>query len=294
MEEETIRAMTHQLSDDWWKTAGTVRILLDWFRQHLIGLYVAVETNTGPNQGIYTGFPLMHRGYLLWITAGHVIDQLTDLFKRNDISVVRMRWVDNYHVDGAESIPLPTSAPKGISFTDMGVDFGFIFISGLERANILHNKKNQIMNSRAWGNIELAKPEGYYLVGYPKEWTTEDGSKTIEGRSYRKFEANPICLPITSVQRDQTQSHNDFWNDADAFYGRIESFSDGEMHEISDIVGVSGGPLLSIERTVSGQIVYRLFGVQRSWSPNEQVIRAEPIQRIVSLINVVLDELESS
>ena len=63
---------------------------------------------------------------------------------------------------------------------------------------------------------------------------------------------------------------------------------------MSDINGISGGPLISIERTNTGEMRYRLFGIQKTWFPDKEIIRAEPIHRLVKLLDQVLDEVDSA
>jgi hypothetical protein len=54
---------------------------------------------------------------------------------------------------------------------------------------------------------------------------------------------------------------------------------------IDDIVGMGGGPILSIERTPESNFAVRLAGIQVMWKPESKIVRAEPIESIVSVLS---------
>lgn len=284
-----------KLPDDWWRTLHTIDVLINWFRRYLIGLFIEVQSGNQIQQAMFSGFLLKYRGYLLWVTAGHVIDELINLLEDDIFTFRTMHWADNFSVEGAESIPMHKRDLQNVSvsFTQLDIDFGFVFLMGLDRENLLRNDKTNIMDSIGWKNLHAANPEGYYILGYPREWTKYEGRIEQNKRMLNTFEAMPACLPISRISYTPSHNQTPFWSDPDAFYGRIESFSDGSPHPLSDINGMSGGPLLSIERTESGEMRYRLVGIQRSWDQDEQIIRAEPIQRVVMHLDYILDELEA-
>ncbi len=164
---------------------------------------------------------------------------------------------------------------------------------GLDRENLLKNDNIEIMDSRGWHNLQAIVPEGYYILGYPFEWTKYEGEINLSGQLLSKFEAMPVCLPITKIPCDPKYVQTSLLTEIDDFCGQIKPFSDGTSHQLSDILGMSGGPLLSVERTELGEIRYRLFGIQKSWDKDEQIIQVEPIQRIVKLLDNALDKFET-
>ena len=92
------------------------------------------------------------------------------------------------------------------------------------------------------------------------------------------------CIPLIKIEYDQCKGEGEFWSDPDAFYGKIVPFSgDSEVPPIN-IKGMSGGPLLSIERKPDKGFLYRLYGIQRSWESRQRIIRAESIYKIQEII----------
>jgi len=92
--------------DDWWQQLSACEALADWFGRHLVGLYFSVKTQDGQRQGVYTGFILFYEENLLWITAGHVIDEISDLLSSSEVNIETMHWLDGVEISGAESIPV--------------------------------------------------------------------------------------------------------------------------------------------------------------------------------------------
>lgn len=119
----------HELPNDWWRSKGTINILTGWFRRYLLGLFTEVKSKNKTYRIMYSGFLLEYRNYLLWITAGHVVDQILKLVKNDQYSISTIRWVDNFPVEGAESIPLhkPNLHELSVSFTNLNIDFGLSF-----------------------------------------------------------------------------------------------------------------------------------------------------------------------
>ena len=287
--------LLQELPSDWWRASHKIEVLTGWFRRYLIGLFVEFQDGKELRPFMFSGFLLEYRNRLLWATAGHVIDQLIELLENTNLSIKTMRWADNYSVRGAESIPMHHRDLQNlsVSFTHFGIDFGFVFLIGLDRENILRNDRINIMSMKGWQNLQFSNPEGYYILGYPRQLEKVEKGIVRDGRVLKVFEAMPTCLPIIRIPYRSEFSQTLFWNDPDAFYGHIEPFSDGSLHQFSDIDGMSGGPILSIERTNAGEIKYRLFGIQRSWEQDEGIIRAEPIQRVIAHLDLILDAWEA-
>lgn len=269
------------LPDDWWYRKSTCQILLDWFKRYLLGLFVSVEIEGKVQHGLYTGFLLLYKENLMWATAGHIIDEIRGIISNPSIKIVRMRWLDDCKISGAESVPVHNYNLRTYSATDFGIDFGVADITGLDRENILRNDRVEIMTEQGWKNLHLAKSEGYYLIGYPKEWVETREERLPNNRILGSVLANAACVPVERIAYLGPHPTKEFWNHPEAFYGRIVPYSDESGHQPDNIKGMSGGPLISIERTPNQEVRYRLFGIQRSWDEDTRSIRVEPIQDII-------------
>ena len=59
---------------------------------------------------------------------------------------------------------------------------------------------------------------------------------------------------------------------------------------------MSGGLIFSVEiekinESGTSSICYRLFGIQSSWLPDSQIIRATPIDKVVDYLEENIDKL---
>jgi len=279
-----------QIPDDWWRLLDASRILTEWFKRHLLALFISVRVGEEIRYAVYSGFMLQFNQKLLWITVGHVIEELNDILLNHRDDILQMRWLDNCPIPGAETFHVHNRDLK--LFWSNEIDFGFVHITGLDEANIRNNKQVQILSEQGWRNIHRARPEGFYIIGYPKEWMQiklPDG----KGQTMGTATINLSCLPI---QRVPFKHHGgSFWKDPEGFYGKIMPFKDHESAQPSSPVGMSGAPVISLERDLDEngemRIRYYLFGIQRSWNEID-TIRAEPIEKVARIMEQYFQTLE--
>jgi hypothetical protein len=158
------------MDKEWWRKFRTCKDLSHWFINHLVGLLISYQFNNQIFERVHTGFLLFHRNVLLWVTAGHVIDNIRELTSNPEIRTLGMSWLDGCDIEGAESVVVHDRNLDMFSSNNRGIDFGVINIAGLDEANILANDNVKIMTQQVWKNLGNAIPEGYYVLGFPKEW----------------------------------------------------------------------------------------------------------------------------
>ncbi|MCB8925293.1 MAG: hypothetical protein H6652_06655 [Ardenticatenaceae bacterium] len=279
----TFENRSHELPDNWWAYQSTCEILAGWFQKHLVGLLISISKNEkAHNNLVFTGFLLFYRERLLWITAGHVIDKIQEVLQEPNYDIVTMQWLDGGKIPGAESVIVHNRDLQFFSTYENDVDFGCVMIEGLDAANILQNNEVKVVTEQIWKNIHLSNPEGYYIVGYPEEWVETDLESSSNNIMINKLFARVACLPVEKTDHPG-KSVDPFWNNPEAFYGKILDYSD--QNQPNSISGMSGGPLLSIERDQNGELRYYLFGLQHGWDKNKRIIRAESIQTILQIIS---------
>lgn len=288
MEKEYIKQMM-ALPDDWWQFIAISQKMSEWFSKHLLPLFILVRSGDEKQYGLYTGSLLYYRKLLLWITAGHIIEEIKTIRNSSKIEVLRSRWLDRCQIYKAEDIPLDLSNIPMFSTEQQGIDFGMCLFTELYVQQLLSNDKIQIMNEVIWQDIDSANPEGYYLLGYPKEWSKFEEKEIDDNKIFNFLQANCACLPVKKIEYKGYDPYNSFWNDPDAFYGEMLPFIDSSEQPKS-IKGISGGPLFSIERDPKRGYVYRLYGIQRSWHKNKRLIRVEPIPKIIQ----IMDKLDAT
>jgi hypothetical protein len=272
---------------DWWRRLSTCQVLADWFSKHLLGLFLSYKESSEeqPRHAIATGFLLYHRETLLWVTAGHVVNKIRGILSNPGNDVLRMRWLDGCEIPGAESVMVHNRDLMMFSASEQGMDFGVVALTGLDQANIIKGGRVLVMTEQVWKNLHLAQPEGYYIVGYPQEWL-EIEQERLDDRLVRgSATVNLACVPVERIELPTDAQPASFWNDPEAFYGRILPFADDPTGQPGSIVGMSGGPVFSIERDPDGKLRYRLFGIQSKCLEKSRRVRAEPIHKIVAMIN---------
>jgi hypothetical protein len=130
-----------------------------------------------------------------------------------------------------------------------------------------------------WQNYQNVNPDGHYLVGYPDEdWKPHSSISQIGRDFFIDLVTALVCVPVQKLARRPADDPKDFWNHPTSFYGEIMPLPDGL--NLDDIVGLSGGPILSIERTPEGELKYRLAGIQSAWLKGKRIIRAESMADI--------------
>jgi hypothetical protein len=272
------------LSDDWWRSIGVCRVLCDWFSRHLVCLYLACDVRGQRKDLVYTGFLLRYQGLLLWVTAGHLIDEIKSIREDAACQIRQMRWLDACDIPHAESVIVHDRNLMLYSALSQGIDFGTAAIVGLDEANIVAAGRAVAMTQEIWRNIEAANPEGYYLIGYPARWQSAASYVESDSSVRHVVRAGLCCIPLCRVDGPPEGAVESSRLQGEAFYGRSLPFLEGDDYQPESIKGMSGGPVFSVERDPDGRVRYRLYGIQSTWWSQSRVIRAEPIERIAALI----------
>ena len=284
--EEARRRML-DLPSDWWQTAQATYSLLQWFKLHIVGLLLAGSVDHQFQYSFYTGFLLEHTNRLLWLSAGHVVEEIESALSSDRFRVSQFCWLDNYEDPKAPAVPVHRRDMPMHSWKQSSLDLGVVLPSLLDTGNLLRNEKLQLMEERVWRNLAQANPEGFYAIGYPRPWTTHTQKQVSPTQALHSLRADLACLPLAETT-SPAPPPDDRWLDTAAFYGKILPFPDMPDFEVDDIKGMSGGPVLSVERNKDGRIVYRLVGIVQSWYPSQGIVRAEPIARVAETIEAWL------
>jgi len=279
-----------ELPPDWWQSANAARTLLQWFKRHIIPLLVAGSVGHEFQYCIYTGILLRHDQNIVWLTAGHVVDELVRFLSSSAFKLSKMTWLDGYEVAKAEAVPLHRTDIPMKSWRDAGLDVGAVLPSLLDVGNILRNEKVQTIDSGIWKNLSQASPEGYYAIGFPRPWSHHSKKLVLNKKVLHSVNADPACLPLKGIPPPPELADLPGWSDSEAFYGKILPYPDYPAFKVEEIKGMSGGPILSVERDPDGRIRYRLVGVIQSWAPSQSIIRAEPVHRVAEAIDAWLEE----
>lgn len=275
--QETQLKKLMELPSDWWRLSGITSRLSEWFSQYVVGLVIDAEYSGRVSHNILSGFLVSFEDLLLWTTAGHIIDNLKKELSNPNVMIKRLRWFDRFSVPGAESVPI-CSGLEAFSSAEIGLDradFGFIRISGIEEISLRKNSKVHFFTAQELYSPDKSNPEGFYLLGFPDELLRISD----ESQDQPAIWINLQSIPVSKIEPRES-SRGRFWDDPDAFYGQLLPFSDKEGDQPGNIEGMSGGPIISVERDPTSGIRYRLVGIQRGWLKQERIIRGELLCRI--------------
>ncbi len=199
-----------------------------------------------------------------------------------------MAWLDRYNNPKAQSVNLHRTDIPMKSWSNTGLDLGVVLPSLLDIGNLQMNEKIEPVNANIWKNLDEATPEGYFAVGFPRPWCYHTQTSVANDKILNSVQANLACLPLIKTSPPTEFADDPKWSDPEAFYGQLVEYPDYPSFDLEDVKGMSGGPILSVERTVDNHIRYRLVGIVQSYASGQSIFRAEPIQRIAPVISAWL------
>jgi hypothetical protein len=279
-----------ELPPDWWQTATASSVLIQQFKKHLLPLLVAGSVDRQVQYNVYTGILLRHGETIVWLTAGHVVDELIRILSSPHFKLSAMAWLDGYEATKAESVTMHRIDIPMKSWRVTGLDVGAVLPSILDVGNLLRNEKVETINSGIWKNLDLASPEGYYAIGFPRPWCHHTQTSAPNNKILNSVKADIACLPLREIPPPAEFAGDPEWSNPEAFYGQLLEYPDYPAFDLESARGMSGGPVLSVERDPDGRIRYRLVGVIQSFAEGQSIFRAEPIQRVAEVIDLWLGE----
>jgi hypothetical protein len=283
-----------QLPANWWQNAAVASSLLKEIRACVVPLLVAGYVGREVQYSVYSGFFVTRAGTAVWLSAGHVVDEVTQLLSSPNFKILTMAWLDDFEAKGAEGVPLHRANIPTKSWKSEGLDIGAILPSALDVGNIFKNDKVKMIDAGAWENLSAVHPEGFYAIGFPRPWSIHSQRPFSSTKLLHSVKADLACLPLEEVLPPPEFAGDPVWSNPRAFYGKILPFPDYPDFDLDNLRGMSGGPILSVERTENGYIGYRLVGVIQSWARAQSIIRAEPIDLVSRTVDKWLDERDNT
>ena len=222
---------------------------------------------------------------LLWLTAGHVIQALTEVRDKWGIQSAR------FHDGGSQSVPFDLQGASSFSVYDSVADFGVVevpkAVADLFRAAASFNPFTvdsflylEDLDEDLLSGVKDG--DGLYAVGFPREWSSltvkREGDRLALGISCQAAYA-PFGAPLTSqegIELGLSGISSDFWKPT-YLYSRLPDADhvDQATRRLNDVSGISGAPVLL---DVAG--VPRLLGVQSAWIKSERIAKWVPMTTI--------------
>lgn len=283
-----------QLPPDWWQTVAAATAFLQDFANHEIPLLVTGIIDNSVQYSVYSGILLRHEKMIVWLTAGHIVDELVQVLSSPNFKLTTMVWLDDFSVKGAEGIRLHRTDIPMKSWKSTGHDVGVVLPSDVDLGNILKNDKVQPIDAGIWKNLSPIRPEGFYAISFPRPWSIHTKTPALISALVNdvllSLKADFACLPLEVLQPLRENPDDPSWSDLKTFYGKILPYIDYPINNLESPKDLSGGPILSFEWTTEGHIAYSLVGVIQSWVWAQSFIKAEAIDCIIDEIDRWLKE----
>ena len=255
----------------------------DRLQKHMLALYIVGKVRGEPQHGIYSGFILHHFDRLMWATAGHVVQELNELFDSPDFELIEASWVDTWNPPAANKIPC-SAVKQAVKYIAPNADFGLVSLDHAAMT-IMNTEGFRPINEGAWRGHECIH-DGHYLIGFPAKYLKPLKETFLERGTTRTISVRLSCTPIFPVSSTRGFSDSEdrkFWSEADRFFAHVPGQEEVEA-AVPDIAGMSGGLILSIGHLGTGEILYQVIGIQSAWHRPTRILKAVPISVVASIL----------
>jgi len=276
----------------WWVDEKTARVFNALIQKHIMLLNIAYLSENIIKVCWVSGFLVQTKGFLIWMTAGHVLKTLDELFQNNKVSGIKIRWIDNCSIKDAHAITCDYTNICKFSIDVEGYDFGIVILRKFYADQILKVKENVPLTEAHWRLDNGFEPEGFYLVGIPEEFT-ESRQITTSTELYVKSSGTLVSVPLTKEDPIIHQLEDDFWQHENNFYGQIHPIKDDKGNLLTNISGMSGGPIFGVCKIDENKYEYRIIALQSGWL-QRKFTRGTRFDKIIEPLNNAIQKVISA
>ena len=229
-----------------------------------------------------SGFVMDVEDHWFLVTAGHILSDVQKVLSSGQEGVLQARLLDFFGLAAPHSTLVPIEykdTPKYYEWDEAkGIDFGFIHLRPLIRENLLKNNIVPI-DRRMWVQ-DPAEFECYFMIGLPTELIRQLTRNRKPG-SEARMDLRVAMIPVQKLDAipAELQTHSE-----PLFVGKIPPEESG----VSDIAGMSGGPIIGVRRRTDGSAIYAVVAVQSSWYRTSRVILAYPFPSLARRMELEL------
>jgi hypothetical protein len=238
---------------------------------------------------IISTFLILVRDLWFLVTAGHTLE---DTKKRLQSSrrILKSRLLDG--TSGMTgSIPFDLNLSKIFHIDRDGHDYGLIQLRPLFSQSLMQGGIRPL-TEKHWTDIpELA--DDYYLLGFPKQAqiikiTSNDNGGRI---------STDLGVPLLALQRIFTPPKT-LESPAERFYAnvpitQIPEEIKGENASLTDISGMSGGPIFGVKQIEQNKLRYWIVAIQSGWLSQSRTLAACFIKPFIDGVTKVLEQHNS-
>lgn len=219
-----------------------------------------------------SGFLIDLDAQCYFVSAGHTFEYLDQVraagftftdWHFDDTGAPRQKWNTGYRPLVIDNNDIQ------IMVDEDGRDYGFLRVSPLVYMNLKANGK-RALTSGEWEILPDEEIESFCVVGVPTvlRRVSQSDTATRVDKSCIYLEVLPLPKPPEEVLKPFNR-----------FYARIdvELVESETGTRLSDIRGVSGGPVFAFRQSEDGSIRYWAIAIQSSWYPKLRIIAACPL-----------------
>lgn len=268
----------------------------EYLKRHALMLHVIFTRKGKPGQAHFTGILFERQGILYWVTAAHCLDAIQEALGDATVEIKASRWLDHDTRVHARGIPMDLKGMLTIRVATEMLDLAAIPLLG-NTADLLRGCDTFApLTEQVWGKNPEIPPGLLAVGGYPGEWFK--GSVSESATSYEvTFSAGHALLPVDPLRApaDPLAGPPEWWARDDCIYGSVVLPTTVPHMRLESIVGMSGGPVFSLEWDERANTVrYRLYGIQSEWLPKSRIVRIERIESVPALIAAYISAMREN
>ena len=219
---------------------------------------------------VFSGFVMSFRGHWFLATAGHIIEDLNKIIETGH-RISKCQLLDIWNVDATDNNAIPFEYDPHRTFSwneDNGIDFGLIYLSE-NTSELLRVNGVVPVEEIDWKSIP-EDLDGFMMLGLPSAFERLD-EKASKSHSYHNIVVSPtlICLKEAKDPPAFVKKKAPLW------YFQVPEKSEPAGYKGS-IDGMSGGPIIGIQRQKNGQTKYWIVGIQSGWYPESRIAYVVP------------------
>ena len=253
------------------------------FLKHLVGL-AGVYEHIGRNGDRKPQAPFCYsttvieiRGEWYLATAGHILEKMDALIRRDDARLVACGLDDTYAPTACHESPLSCFDYENAErfwHCDNTIDCGLIRLRQNNRDLLAANGIEPLL-AQHWDPSYVASCDNFLMLGFP-----EDSIATGISFGNSKYNARVKGRPSLILVDRQNE---EVGGDSSRFVGQIRP-----EHNVGSIVGMSGGPIFAFRGSEFEP--YFLAAIQSTWLENDKVTFGCPIPLILDTAREFLAE----